>query len=150
MEIKFRAPHAIDATCFRSCVCAMAWRFHAIDATLSPRPRRLDGVEAHENHCLISTQRSHVVHISVRLRRALAVRFEHADQDKDLELAVEGDVVPLLLGRAARDLCANQPVSRVCFVTEKPGDVVYGTPNFANFSSTGATSLLHLELFYVS
>ena len=29
--IKFRAPHAI-----RSCVYAMAWRFHAIDATLSP------------------------------------------------------------------------------------------------------------------
>ena len=39
-EIKFRAPHAIDATCFRSCVCAMAWRFHAIDATFSPWPRR--------------------------------------------------------------------------------------------------------------
>ena len=32
----------------RSCVCAMAWRFHAIDAMLSPWPRRLDGVEAHE------------------------------------------------------------------------------------------------------
>ena len=31
---------AIDATCFRSCVCAMAWRFHAIDATSSPWPRR--------------------------------------------------------------------------------------------------------------
>ena len=48
VEIKFRAPHAIDATCFRSCVCAMAWRFHAIDATLSPWPRQLDGVEVHE------------------------------------------------------------------------------------------------------
>ena len=48
MEIKFRAPHAIDATCLRSCVCAMAWRFHAIDATLSPSPRRPDGVEARE------------------------------------------------------------------------------------------------------
>ena len=35
VEIKFRAPHAIGATCFRDCVCAMAWRFHAIDATLS-------------------------------------------------------------------------------------------------------------------
>ena len=44
----------------------MAWRFHAIDATLSPWPRRLDGVEAHEGprnisqdnptHWLISTQ----------------------------------------------------------------------------------------------
>ena len=45
----------------------MAWRFHAIDATLSPWPRRLDGVEAHEGprnisqdnltHWLISTGR---------------------------------------------------------------------------------------------
>jgi hypothetical protein len=26
----------IDATCLRSSICAMAWRFHAIDATLSP------------------------------------------------------------------------------------------------------------------
>ena len=38
--IRFRAPHAIDATCFRSCVRAMAWRFHAFDATSSPWPRR--------------------------------------------------------------------------------------------------------------
>ena len=29
------AGDAIDATYFRSRVCAMAWRFHAIDATLS-------------------------------------------------------------------------------------------------------------------
>ena len=36
VEIKLRAPHAIDATCFRSCVCSTAWRFHAIDAKLSP------------------------------------------------------------------------------------------------------------------
>jgi len=44
----------------------MAWRFHAIDATLSPSPRLLDGVEVHEGlhnshqdnltHWLISTQ----------------------------------------------------------------------------------------------
>ena len=53
VEIKFRASHAIDATCFRSCVCAMAWRFHAIDATLSPWPRRLDG---NLTHWLVSTQ----------------------------------------------------------------------------------------------
>ena len=47
--IKFRAPHAIDARCcLRSCVCAMAWRFHAIDATVSPSPRRLGGGEARE------------------------------------------------------------------------------------------------------
>ena len=32
----------------RSCVCSMAWSFQAIDATLSPRPRRLDGVEVRE------------------------------------------------------------------------------------------------------
>ena len=31
VEIKFRAPHA-----FRSCICSMAWRFHAIDAMFSP------------------------------------------------------------------------------------------------------------------
>ena len=36
VEIKLRAPHAIDATCFRSCVCSTAWRFNAIDAMLSP------------------------------------------------------------------------------------------------------------------
>ena len=42
-----RAPPAIDATCFPSCVCAMAWRFHAIDATLSPM---------NLTHWLISTQ----------------------------------------------------------------------------------------------
>ena len=29
------------------CVCLMAWRCYAIDATLCPWPRRLDGVEAH-------------------------------------------------------------------------------------------------------
>ena len=39
MEIKLQAPHAIDAT-------------------LSPQPRLLDGVEVHDNltHCLISMQ----------------------------------------------------------------------------------------------
>ena len=44
-------PHAIDATYFRS--CAMAWRFHAIDATLSVAASAPMGVEAHGN---ISTQ----------------------------------------------------------------------------------------------
>ena len=52
--------------CLRSCVCSMAWSFQAIDATLSPRPRRFDGVEVHKGprnisqdnltHWLISTQ----------------------------------------------------------------------------------------------
>ena len=56
---------------------------------------------------------AHVVDVAVRLRRALTVRLEHADEHEDLELAVERDVVPLLLRRAARDLCTKQPVSRV-------------------------------------
>ena len=38
--------------CLRSCVCSMAWSFQAIDATLSPRPRRLDGVEVHEGQAI--------------------------------------------------------------------------------------------------
>merc|ERR1711903_15288 len=62
----FGRPAPSTQRAFRSCVCAMAWRFRAIDATLSPWPRRLDGVEAHEaprnisqdnlTHWLISTQ----------------------------------------------------------------------------------------------
>jgi len=32
VEIKFRAPHAIDATCFRSCVCSTAWRLTKVHA----------------------------------------------------------------------------------------------------------------------
>jgi hypothetical protein len=31
-----RPTDAIDATCFRSCICAMAWRLNAIDAMCSP------------------------------------------------------------------------------------------------------------------
>ena len=44
----FGRPAPSTQRAFRSCVCAMAWRFRAIDATLSPWPRRLDGVEAHK------------------------------------------------------------------------------------------------------
>ncbi len=54
--------------CLRSCVCAMAWRIQAVDATLSPWLRRLYGVEAHDGprntsqdyltHWLIFTQAS--------------------------------------------------------------------------------------------
>ena len=44
----FERPTPSTRRAFRSCVCATAWRFHAIDATLSPWQRRLDGVEAHE------------------------------------------------------------------------------------------------------
>ena len=66
VEIKFRAPTPSTRCCLRSCVCSMAWSFQAIDATLSPRPRRFDGVEVHKGprnisqdnltHWLISTQ----------------------------------------------------------------------------------------------
>ena len=42
VEITCRAP------CRRDSVGSMAWSFQAIDATLSPRPRRLDGVDVHE------------------------------------------------------------------------------------------------------
>ena len=38
------APTPSARRAFRSCVCAMAWRFHAIDATSAPWPRRLEGV----------------------------------------------------------------------------------------------------------
>ena len=52
VEIKFRAPRAIDAM-------SSPWSFQAIDATLAPWPRRLDGVEVHKGnltHCLISAR----------------------------------------------------------------------------------------------
>ena len=59
----------------------MAWSFQAIDATLSPWPRRLDGVEAHKGlrnnsrdnltHWLISTQ----VHDPVGARRLNLTRM---------------------------------------------------------------------------
>ena len=62
----FGRPTPSRRYCPRNCICSMAWRFYAIDATLSPWPRRLDGVEAHEDsrnisqdnltHWLISTQ----------------------------------------------------------------------------------------------
>ena len=32
VRIKLQAPRAIDA---RDCACSMAWRFHAVDATLA-------------------------------------------------------------------------------------------------------------------
>ena len=48
VEIKFRASHAVDATCFRSCVCAMAWRLTNVSQLCS------DNLP----HCLISAQAS--------------------------------------------------------------------------------------------
>jgi len=33
VEIKFRTPHASTRRCPRNCICSMAWRFYAIDAT---------------------------------------------------------------------------------------------------------------------
>ena len=44
----FGRPTPATRRCSSACVCSMAWRFNVIDATLFPRPRRLDGVEAHE------------------------------------------------------------------------------------------------------
>ena len=61
-----RRPTPSMRCCLRNCICSMAWRFHAIDATLSRSPRLLDGVEVHKGphnssqdnltHWLISTQ----------------------------------------------------------------------------------------------
>ena len=45
-----------------------------------------------------------VVRVRLREAGALAVRLEHAHRREDLELADHGDVRPLLLGRAARDV----------------------------------------------
>ena len=50
----FGRPTPSTRCCLRSCVCSMAWSFQAIDATLSPRSRRLDGDNI--THWLISTQ----------------------------------------------------------------------------------------------
>jgi len=50
-----------------------------------------------------------VVHVALRVAGALAVRLEHADGGEDLRLGEEGHVVPLLEGRAARDVA---PVGR--------------------------------------
>jgi tRNA(Arg) A34 adenosine deaminase TadA len=50
VETKFRAPTGIDG------VCSMAWSFQAVDATSSPRSRRLDGVEVNLTHRSMSTQ----------------------------------------------------------------------------------------------
>ena len=44
----------------------MAWRFHAIDATVAPWSRQLDGVEDNLTHWLISTQAT-----CTRIRRRL-------------------------------------------------------------------------------
>ena len=62
----FRRPTPSTRWCLRNCICSMAWSFHAIDATLSPSPRLLDGVEVRKGlrnssqdnltHWLISTQ----------------------------------------------------------------------------------------------
>jgi GTPase SAR1 family protein len=62
----FGRPTPSTRCCLRSCICSMAWQFHAIGATFSSRPCRLDGVGPHEGphnipqdnltHWLISTQ----------------------------------------------------------------------------------------------
>ena len=60
VEIKFWTPDTSTRRHPRNCICSMAWRFYAIDATSSPQ-LRFDGLEAkglrnNEIHCLISTQ----------------------------------------------------------------------------------------------
>ena len=81
VEIKLRAHYAIEAM-LRNCACSMAWSFHAIDATLSPKLHLLDGVEVHEGlrnnsqdnltHWLISTQRGTSPTARIWLPRAAA------------------------------------------------------------------------------
>ena len=41
----FRHPTPSTQYCLRSCVCSMAWSFHAIDAALSSLQPLLDGME---------------------------------------------------------------------------------------------------------
>ena len=48
----------------REWVCSMAWRFHAIDAMLSPWVGLLDGVEVHEG--LTSRRESRVASMASR------------------------------------------------------------------------------------
>ena len=50
MEIKFQAPDAIDAMLSPCCVCSIASRFHAIDATM------ISLLRISQIHWLISTQ----------------------------------------------------------------------------------------------
>ena len=74
----FERPTPSTRRAFRSCVCATAWRFHAIDATLSPWQRRLDGVEAHEGP-RISTQVAGGDRRGQLLRRRLLPRLGRTD-----------------------------------------------------------------------
>ena len=72
MEIKFRAPHAIDAT-------------------LSPWPRRLDGVEAHDNltHWLIPHRRQTLLSYCREAKGAKALKAERAARVKAAADAAE-------------------------------------------------------------
>merc|ERR1719258_960825 len=47
-----------------------------------------------------------VMHVAFGIAGTLAVGLEHADESDNLQLAEERDVVPLLLGRAVRDVAA--------------------------------------------
>ena len=75
----------------RSCVCAMAWRFHAIDATLSPWPRRLDGVEAQDNltHWSIPHRRQTLLSYCREAKGAKALKAERAARVKAAADAAE-------------------------------------------------------------
>ena len=86
----FRRRTPSTRCCLRASVCAMAWRFHAIDAPLSPCPRRLDGLEAHEGsrnisqdnltHWLISTRLQ-----TPRQRQPVLGVLEHVPRHLELE-----------------------------------------------------------------
>ena len=81
----------------------MAWRFHAIGATLSPWPCRLDGVEA---NWLISTQLEAGMHDRERAaedRRPDEPEVERQVADLDPRRAVEGQ-----RGRAREQLALGE------------------------------------------
>ena len=56
--------------CLRNCICSTAWRFHAIDATLSPLQRLLDGVEVHEGFS--NSSQDNLTHWLISIRASAA------------------------------------------------------------------------------
>ena len=72
MEIEFQAPHAIDAM-------------------LSPWPRRLDGVEAHEGPRNISQDNLTHLLISTQLSTVLAHRIREREQREARDVAGFGE-----------------------------------------------------------
>ena len=90
VEIEFRAPHAIDAT-------------------LSPWPRRLDGVEAHEGPDKISTQRATVRAVEV------VARLDHVDHVGALDASENiHDALPTVARRVSYRHVAVAQEQSVC------------------------------------